>query len=160
LMNIVNFVYDNHLDKSTSGKGLEDGAPSVACGELRTNEKVDDYVLGFLPIRIEGHQAFNKQTLVFVLVLITMISFQVVLCRCRTLHLVGGQTKQRLLVEDDPPPEEAGELSNEGLAVGRTPGDDEDRIIAADIVVRCNVMERVRGGDAEYFFWCGTKHRD
>ena len=160
MTNVVNFIDDNHLDESTSGNGLKDRPPSVARSELWTNEQVDDYVLGFLPVRIEGHQAFNEQTLVFVLVLITMVSFQVLLYGCRTLHLVGGQTKQRLLVEDDPAPEEARELSNECLAVGRAPGDNKDRVIVADAVVSCNVLKRARGGNAEYFVGGGATHRD
>ena len=49
-------------------------------------------------------------------------------------------------------PGEAGEFSNEGLAIGRAPEDDEDRVIVADAVVSCDVLERARGGDAEYFF--------
>ena len=90
MTNVVHFVNDNHLDESTSGNGLKDGAPRVACGQLRANEQVDHYVIGLLAIRVEGHQAFDKQTLVLMFVLIPMISFHVVLCGCRTLHLVRG----------------------------------------------------------------------
>ena len=65
-----------------------------------------------------------------------------------------------------PPTEEAGELSNEGLAVGRVTWDNEDRVVVADVVMGCNILEWAREGNAKYFLnqrvtaqWHGGERR-
>jgi hypothetical protein len=37
-------------------------------------------------------------------------------------------------------------------------GNNEDRVVVADAVMSCNILEWAGGGDAEYFFGGSTKH--
>ena len=155
----MDFVDDNHLDKSSLGKCLKDRSPGVACGRLWPNKQVDDHVVGLLVIRVEGQKTLDDQTLIFVLVLVTMVSLCGVFYRDCAFNLIRGETEQWLFINDHPlPMEEAGELSNAGLAVGRALGNNEDCVVVADAVMGCNILEWTGGGDANYFFGGGTKH--
>ena len=57
-----------------------------------------------------------------------------------------------------PPRKKAGELSNGGLAIGRASGNNEDRVVVADAVMGCNVLEWAGRGDTDFYFRGGAEH--